>query len=197
MNFNYQKVIIKIIKFYKSHNFLSFTLNSRIRYYMSLIVFLICVLLYTIVPMIIRAIYENNKTEEKKIYNETNYYKKEKHETEVPLGFILFIALTWFVSFLVILFICYFFKNFKKRIDIIKKDTIVFIGITSFFQKSYIKHFIFNYNSIEGFKLTRKSFKNATLELKLEDEKIQKICDFTGESKEDLDLFEKKLNELI
>ena len=34
----------------------------------------------------------------KKLYNETNYCKKEKQEMEAPLGLILLMSLTWLAS---------------------------------------------------------------------------------------------------
>lgn len=180
----------KKIKYFKTNNFLSFNLHSKIKCYSISIVILIAIIIYAIgIPIF--STYDTYDVEKK------NYENQEQQYEEAPLFLILLLGLTWIVSVIIIILLCYIFKYiFYKRIDILKRDNILFIGITSFFKKSYIKKYIFDYISIENFELEKKNCNNATLILNLKDKTNHKICDFTGEKKEDLDFIIKNLNRI-
>ena len=94
--------------------------------------------------------------------------------------------------FLIVLFWTYF-SNHKKRLDIFVEGNMVFIGITSFSQKSYKKLYNYENTSVENYYLTLKDCNRATLSLKLEGGKIEKICDFSDEKREDLDFLDENL----
>lgn len=172
----------KIIKYFKTNNFLSFNLHSKIKFYSISIVILITIIIYAIfIP----------------ISNEQKQYESQKQQNkEPPLFYILLLGWTWIVSTIIIISLCIIFKYIYKRIDILKRDNILFIGITSFFKNSYIKKYIFDYISVKNFELEKKNCNNATLILNLKDETIHKICDLTGEKKDDLDFIIKNLNRI-
>lgn len=200
-NFKYISKKNKNIKYFKTANFLSFNFHSRIKCYIISVVLLITILIYVIGFSLLHSIVDKHNNQKKKNYNETNYYENQNQQNEdyTPVSLELLLVLSWIVCVIIIIFLNYIFKYIYKRIDIFKKDNIIFIGITSFFRKNYIKNFIFDYKSFTDFKLTSKDCKNSTLELNLEDEdnkqKIQKICDFTGESKENLDTLIEHIND--
>ena len=98
--------------------------------------------------------------------------------------------------FLIVLFSTYF-SNHKKRLDIFVEGKMIFIGITSFSQKSYKKLYNYENTSVENYYLTLKDCNRATLSLKLEGGKIEKICDFSDEKREDLDFLDENLKKLI
>jgi hypothetical protein len=176
----------KNLKIFNGKNFLSFTFNSRIKCYLIFIVILIEIILL-IIFSIIATQYQ------KKMVN--NKDKNEKEEGSLLLGLFPGLNMIFVVSLFILIYV-YFSYN-KKRMDIFIRDNMIYIGITSFTQKSYEKIFTFEYRSVRNFILTQKLCREATLEVLLQDEQIQKICQFTGENKEDLVFFEKKLKDLI
>jgi hypothetical protein len=176
----------KNLKIFNGKNFLSFTFNSRIKCYLIFIVILIEIILL-IIFSIIATQYQ------KKMVN--NKDKNEKEEGSLLLGLFPGLNMIFVVSLIILIYV-YFSYN-KKRMDIFIRDNMIYIGITSFTQKSYEKIFTFEYRSVRNFILTQKLCREATLEVLLQDEQIQKICQFTGENKEDLVFFEKKLKDLI
>ena len=178
----------KDLKIFKSRNFISFIFNSRIKYYITCIILLMYIIFLHIHFLLYNYLYNH----------ENNANNRNKNgEEEVNLYFPITPGLSMIVVPLLIGLFCKYFAHHKKRLVILAKDNVIFIGITSFRKKSYIKHFMFEFDSIEDFVLTRKDCRNATLELKLVGDKIQKICEFTGEKKEHLNFLEKNLKLLI
>ena len=99
----------------------------------------------------------------------------------------LFLNLSiWVDIFLIIIQIIFFHYN-KKRIDFYVNEGILFIGITSYFLKSYSKEYFYNLDDVKDFELIKKCCKNYTLNIVLKNNNIEKICDFSNEIIIDLD----------
>ena len=101
--------------------------------------------------------------------------------------------LGWHIILFIIIVILIFFHYFRRRIDIFVKDGNLFIGITTFCQKSYKKKYIFELDSIKecGFLENPK-----TLSIKLNNGNILNIWKFS-EKEEDLKIISNKLRILI
>ena len=159
--FKYEFISSEKIKYYKTNNFLSYRISNNISRY--IIIIFICIgLIYGLILYFIG----NNNPQEK------NYY----------IGLIVLGLIILFIIMMIVLGIS---SQFYRRIDVIKQDNIIFIGITSFLRGSYTKKFILNKKSIEECYFIPNGRKK-TLELKLNDNNTQKICDFKNNEKTDI-----------
>ena len=158
------------LKYYKTDNFLSYKMNNYInRYILS-----ICIFIGLIYGITLKIMGDNNP--------------KERQNYMALIGCGIIILLFIMITALVISNYLY------RRIDIINKDNVIFIGITSFLQKSYTKIFIFEKDSIDEYKYVPNGGKK-TLEFKLNDNNTQKIWDFKNNEK--IDIISKQLNKYL
>ena len=74
-----------------------------------------------------------------------------------------------------------FFHYNKRRLDIFVKDNILFIGITSFTQKSYKKKYMFPLDNIDDWTFPEE--KKTSLTIILKNGNSQKICSFSDDEK--------------
>jgi hypothetical protein len=179
----------KHLKIFKGKNFISFALNSYIRCFAILIIILLEFIFFAIF-LSVTGKYSNK--------NNTNTGDKtEEDEDEGSLVIGIMPGLNNIIFIFLIVFFWIYFSNHKKRLDIFVEGKMIFIGITSFSQKSYKKLYNYENTSIENYYLTLKDCNRATLSLKLEGGKIQKICDFSNEIREDLVFLDENLKKLI
>ena len=170
LHFEYELMSNDKLKYYKTNNFLSYKMNNYInRYIVS-----ICILIGLVYGITLKIMGDNNPKE------------KQNYITLIVFG--IFILLFIMIISLVICSYLY------RRIDIINKDNIIFIGITSFLRKSYSKKFIFEKDSIDEYKYVPNGGKK-TLEFKLNDNNTQKIWDFKNNEK--IDIISQQLNKYI
>ena len=165
----------EILKYYNYDNFLSYYLNSRIYLYITFILILILFIFYYLVLFFGQDCYhyeKNYRGEEIKVYD---------------LWYSLSLGLSWYVTLCLIIIQTIFFKYNKKRIDFYVNEGILFIGITSYFLKSYSKEYFYNLDDVKDFELIKKCCKNYTLNIVLKNNNIEKICDFSNEIIIDLD----------
>ena len=164
-------------------------MNSYTRYFAVLIIILLEFIFYAIFLSVTGK--HSNK-------NNTNTGDKtEEDEDEGSLVIGIMPGLNNIIFIFLIVFFWIYFSNHKKRLDIFVEGKMIFIGITSFSQKSYKKLYNYENTSIENYYLTLKDCNRATLSLKLEGGKIQKICDFSNEIREDLVFLDENLRKLI
>lgn len=179
----------KNLKIFKGKNFISFAFNSYIRCFAILIIVLLEFIFYAISFSVARK--NSNK-------NNTNTGDKTEEDEDVGILVIAMMpGLSQIISIFLIVFFWVYFSNHKKRLDIFEEGKMIFIGITSFSQKSYKKLYNHEITSVENYYLTLKDCNRATLSFKLEGGEIQKICDFSDEKREDLEFLDENLKKLI
>ena len=161
------------LKYFDSNNFLSFTFRNYMKYYVILFGTIFMIIFYVIVGSI-----KDQYDEKGEVIFDAKHY---------------LLVLGWHIILYIIIAILIFFHYFRRRIDIFVKDGNLFIGITTFCQKSYKKKYIFELDSIKecGFLENPK-----TLSIKLNNGDIIKIWKFS-EKEEDLKIISNKLRILI
>ena len=165
----------KVLKYYNYDDFLSYYLNSRISLYITFILILIWFIFYYLVLFFGQDCYHYEK----------NYRGEEVKVQDLWVG--LSLGLGLWVHIILIIIQIIFFKYNKKRIDFYVNEGILFIGITSYFLKSYSKEYFYNLDDVKDFELIKKCCKNYTLNIVLKNNNIEKICDFSNEIIIDLD----------
>jgi len=163
----------KHLKYFNSKNFLSFTLKNYIKLY---------IIIFAIILFFINQIIIINLDEK--------YDENGKIQFSLKVYFSSF---GWLIITVVSTILGIIFHYNKRRIDIFVKDRILFIGITTFFQKSYKKKFLFELNSIQECGFLEN---NTTLRIKLKNGNTQTIYKFS-EKKEELKIISDKLKQLL
>jgi len=91
----------------------------------------------------------------------------------------IIIMIVFYPLIIISILISVFFHYNKRRLDIFVKDNILFIGITSFTQKSYKKKYIFPLDDIDDWTFPEE--KKTSLTIILKNGTSQKICSFSDD----------------
>ena len=105
-----------------------------------------------------------------------------------------FLPIAFFSILIISILLSVFFHYNKRSLDIFVKDKILFIGITSFTQKSYKKKYIFSFDNIDDWTFPEQ--KKTSLTIILKNGTSQKICSFSDDEKTIKDIAQ-KLHDLL